>query len=81
MCDFSCLHTQKLDIFVYPTTMRQSKHEQRQTILHEIAHAQTMVTVGDTEDHHGQTWLEQCGRIMPASMFWREVLTLSAATR
>ena len=62
-------------IIFYPTGLRLSKYDQKQTILHEIAHAQTHYLIGDTEDHHGPTWLAQCGRIMPASMFWCEVLT------
>jgi hypothetical protein len=62
-------------ITFYPTGLRLSKWDQKQTILHEIAHAQTHYIVGDTEDHHGPTWLSQCGKIMPAVMFWREVLT------
>jgi hypothetical protein len=62
-------------IIFFPTGLRLSKWDQKQTILHEIAHAQTHYIVGDTEDHHGPTWLSQCGKIMPAVMFWREVLT------
>jgi len=27
------------------------------------------------EDHHGPSWLNMCGRIMPVSMFWRELFT------
>jgi hypothetical protein len=40
-----------------------------------------MIIVGNTEDMHGSTWLAQCGRIMPAAMFWREVMTYGNESR
>lgn len=61
--------------------LRRLQDEAGKTILHEIAHAQTMIIVGNTEDMHGSTWLAQCGRIMPAAMFWREVMTYGNESR
>jgi hypothetical protein len=61
-------------IKVYPNVLRLAKRQQKQTVLHEIAHALVAPIVGTTEDHHGPTWLQQCGRIMPASMFWWEFM-------
>jgi hypothetical protein len=59
-------------IKVYPSALRLSKYQQKQTVLHEIAHALVAPIVGNTEDHHGPTWIQQCGLIMPPRMFWRE---------
>jgi len=62
-------------ITIFPLALRLSKHDQKQTVLHEITHALTMHLVGNTEEDHGDTWLSQCGRIMPLSMYMVELFT------
>ncbi|MGO9084915.1 MAG: hypothetical protein ACLQBK_06785 [Candidatus Sulfotelmatobacter sp.] len=41
-------------IVVYPTLLRLSKLQQKQTVLHEIAHALVTPVLFNTEDHHGR---------------------------
>jgi hypothetical protein len=55
-------------LIVFPTCLRLSKHDQKQTVLHEIAHALTAPHCTG-EDSHGATWLQQCGLIMPLRMY------------
>ena len=59
-------------IVIFPTCLRFSRFHQRQTVLHEMAHA---LAPGDA---HGDNFLDVCGRIMPRAMYFNEVMTQKA---